>query len=221
MNESEIMAVEGQPAPPPPKKCDIGRILGKTILELIVAAPANPVARALVMSRIKQEIPPGLPAEYTAIKEWIEATIDEKTVTPIQVPAAGPARGRPSPIAFSIEVSASETETGSCSYSCDNSGSCNYEYSQAEILEWVEDAIDNDGDISTVVTRMVEDAEENAMDSINMEQVGYDYSNHNATSSELNSLDISSRDAQRTLKEWLDVNHPVLLRRLEGLEDEN
>lgn len=204
---------EVKAAEPPARKCQIGLVLGATIDELLKAAPENAIARAHAMSRIKQAIPDHC-VTYEQIKEWIETTIEFKSVAPIPS-SSGRVRNRNA--AFEIEVEKSETEIGRCRYSVSVSGRSNHPFTEEEVLEWVQSSIDDGETISEVLQKLKEDICDNA--DVSMDNYGdYDHDDYEASDSDNHSTDWNQSRLESRLIDWLRNNHPDKLEALEANE---
>ena len=202
MNEPIIEAVAPPAATPPPKKCDIGLVLGKTIHELLQAAPDNEVTRAVVMSKIKQPIPPQL-SEYAQIREWIEANIEQQVAKPKALDG--------NRIAFRIPISITESESGTCSYRGTRTDSLDFEFREHTILTVAEDCESFEELVSALRDHIIE----NASNDGDLEEIDYD----DYDSSGGNGNEIFFRETmEEVVTEYLRDNHPDEYNRLMGID---
>lgn len=207
------MSNEITPAAP---KCDAAKVLGNTINQLLIAAPANPIARAHAMSRIKREIPLEI-VEYESIKNWIEENI-EASVAPSEAKSISAGGRRNTLEAFTIDVSYSELESGTCTYTCRRSGGTDYSINQAEILAAVSSSIERGESLERVLESLEEDINANAYARMDLDSVDYNYDDEEANDSEDKQTEFSSRRLAEMTRDWLLNNHPELLEQLDENE---
>lgn len=184
---------------PPPKKCQIDLILSKTVHELLKAAPDNEVTRAVVMSKIRQPIPTQL-SGYDQIREWIELNVEQKQVKAL--PSAG---GRNT--AFSIPITITGTERGSCNYQGTRRDSYDFEFSERTVLNEAENA-DTMEDLADLLRTHLD---ENVSNDGELDDISYeDY-----VVSDCDGNDIHVRESlEQNVAEYLHDNHPDIYERL-------
>lgn len=130
------MSEETKPeAAAPPEKERISSaavLLGKTLLELLRLNPTNPQVRAQVMAKCKQSPPPEA-TTFEQLVDWLEFNVpDENSWAYIEAGAATPA--------VELVLNCSETELGSCNYSCVNSGVARVPFSEQELRALADEA---------------------------------------------------------------------------------
>jgi hypothetical protein len=195
-----VVFTEEPPDPNAPvKKCQIEKVLQPTVLELLKLAPANPVARAHALNNLKRALPDECKT-FDEIKAWVELNCEPKS--PIS-PATAPSTRRRN-TAFEIEVSSSEIESGTASYTCSRSG-CN---DVPITVEEIEEALNNATDLEGVVDALEEVIREKAGEYISMESSDFEYDNEELTGSDDYSTEWSRRTLMRLVGEWISDNRP-------------
>ena len=187
---------------PPVRKCEIEKVLGKTINALLMATPENKQVRAQCLNLLHKEIPPEL-LEYGAIKDWVEFNIEPKTVSPIGHKTA-----------FRVGVGRSYTETGTACYTQPYLGNGIMEINEAYILEQIGSAMYDGASFDTLVERIEEKIKSDAEDEIECEGDEIEYSDHEAHDTYDHGTEISS-NVSHLVREWMENNDRDRLKTLD------
>jgi hypothetical protein len=199
MNESTETIV---PATPPPKLCEIASVLGRTVHELLVAAPTNPIVRAHCLARLGREIPPEL-TEYPAIKDWVEHNI-----TPPKAQSQ-PRTDRD----ITINVTRTCEVRGTCSYSDTESGTDDVTLTGDRLRELAEDAHNMNELVAAVYAALDEPANEIPTETSGGEVI---YSDYEPRLRDKEDIRCDRRLVREEVLEWLRDAMPELLEEWEG-----
>ncbi len=181
------------------KKCTLSQALSGTVIELLRAAPLNPLARAHALNELKQAIPDNC-WTFEQITEWVE-----KNITPTRKqPVSPPVRARNRVVAFSIEVTRRHTELGRCSYSVGVSGTDEIGITEAQIRV----ALDGAGSVDEILESLNNDIEEAAGEMELDDYEDYEYDGYDMAATDNHETDYRQDRLRQLLISWLAENEP-------------
>jgi hypothetical protein len=191
----------------------------KESLDLIRAAPLNPVSRGILLKYVKKPCPDSCKT-FANVKNWVEengnninlqaSSAEANTLQQMNpAPAPPPARARPA-VAFSIDVLYSETESGSATYDCTNSGSGPVEITEEYLLRIANRTAERGNGMDAVMEALAGDMEELAREQLSFEAEDYEYNNHESSDATDQNADYSSTALRERVGAYLLENHPNL-----------
>lgn len=197
------------------RKCSITALLGKSLVELLQAAPLNPTGRARILA-ITGQMPPDTITTYDELKAWVESNCEPKTKP------GGPVRpGAPQPLnGIVVQVRFREDETGSCSYSCLNTALANYEITP----DMINNLMDEGGNLNDLANEILTHIQEHAWDDVDpdMESCDYEHDDYNTSGTDNRRTDLynGTTDLVARLRTYLQATQtPERLRQL-GIEQQ-
>jgi hypothetical protein len=199
-------------APVVTNRCKIDEVFAGPFIELIVLAPRNPVVRGLILAQTGK-MPEPERQTFEQIKDWVETTCDKK------VRPANQTNGTrtPSRDGIVIKVEFGETEHGRAHYSVNRSGTDEFALDEAELLAFVQAAIDDGYGLDEVIEKIAEEIDDNAWNRCDpsLEDYGdYDYDDHDANDSDNSTVEFSKTQIRDRLLAFLQTRHPQLLEEL-------
>jgi hypothetical protein len=196
-------------APVVTNRCKIEEVFAGPFIELIGLAPRNPVVRGLILAQTGK-MPEPEHTTFEQIKEWVETRCAKKVRTPHVT------HGRLGD-GIVIKVEFSETEYGRANYSVPRSGSDEFALDEAELLAFVQAAVDSAEDLDEVIEKIAGLIDENAWNRCDpsLEDYGdYDYDDHDANDSDNSTVEFSRDQIRDRLLAFLRERHPDLLEEL-------
>lgn len=198
-------------APVVTNRCKIDEVFAGPFIELIGLAPRNPVVRGLILAQTGK-MPEPERQTFEQIKDWVETTCDPRAGGGHQTKAA-----RLTETGIVIKVEFGETEHGRAHYSVNRSGTDEFALDEAELLAFVQAAIDDGYGLDEVIEKIAEEIDDNAWNRCDpsLEDYGdYDYDDHDANDSDNSTVEFSKTQIRDRLLAFLQTRHPQLLEEL-------
>lgn len=184
---TEAAIEQSATAPIEPAKartCRITDHFGMNFVELMKAAPNNPLTRAHMLKVLKQ-MPPPEADKFFKLVDWVEFNF------PRQLDRPKPKST--STATFALDFSVTRTDIGRANYCINRRGTWAQTYNMDELREWIEENEDSFDDLES---RFYQKAREN--ESCDFEDSGsYEYSEHEDTGSDGTDLDIQGDSDDR------------------------
>ena len=143
---------------PPRRRFEMEKYLNRTLVELAKVAPKNPTMRAHFQRIFNTPMPDSV-EDYQQIKDWVEFSFDPPGPPPklaYETLAGAPQRDQNAGI--QVDVTLSERELGTCTYSHRRSVNCEVPIQSSQIRELI-----NDGrTIDEIVENLIGDARDMA-----------------------------------------------------------
>jgi hypothetical protein len=177
--------------------CTTEEAIPKELFWMLCKAPLNDHLRAHVLAAVGKPVPKSCQT-IVDIERWIESTYIPLWGAPIK-------RRTTRTHGVSIEVSYSYTESGTATYTCNRSGSSEYEISGEELREMAETCDTFDRFRRAVSDNLRDSCEEDPPDT---DSDSYEYGNEESTDQDNTSCEIHRGTLEDALREWLDEHMP-------------
>ncbi len=201
-------ALMTEPEPIVERKCRIDEVFSASLIELICLAPRNPFVRAIILAQTGKM--PGEECDsLERITQWVETTCEKRS-------APRPREQSGQNMAIRLEIEFSETEYGRADYSVERAGCEDFDITQAELLEIVQEAIQEEGGMEQVMKSLIDKIDNEAWDcSPDMDDNGeYSYSEHESSESGNRRIDYSKALLKERVLAYLRDNHHELAAQL-------
>ena len=177
--------------------CTIEEAIPNELYWMLSKAPLNDHLRAHVLAAVGKPIPKSCQT-IDDIERWIECTFVNRY-------CPNPSKRRTRSPGVSIEVGYSFTEFGTATYTCNRSGSSEYEVSGEELREMAETSDTFDGFRRAVSSHLQDACSDDPPDT---DAKDYEYGNEESTDQDNTSYEIHRGSLEDALREWLDEHMP-------------
>lgn len=209
----EILPDEVEPPSPAPSPTLnpnrlVYRYFSPDFQRMFVAAPKNDMVKGWILKTTKQ-LPPDDCDTLPKLEEWLQSIqVKPETLPPPKIVTPD----------VKVGISFSGSESGTCRYTCNTSGSGEFRFTANELRDMVNDAIENDNDFDAVVEAASEEISDNSWEVcvpiMQCDDDGFEYCHYTLNNGDNNDFEYSSNQLKNDLKAWIRTNMPEAVERL-------